>query len=423
MLNFTSFRKGGWKISKDALVVAKGPKTRTSYTLKTLIGKLDLVVVTKEGNSADLWHKCLGHISEKGLKILVGKNLLLGLKSYNLDLCEHCIYGRQRMVSFLRGGHDRKKNVLELVHSDVFGPVNIKSLGGASYFVTFIDDASRKVWAYPMKNKSEVFGIFQKFHVAIERETNKLLKCLKTDNGGEYCSNAFKEYCNRFGMKHKKTVLGTPQHNVVAERMNQIIMEKVRSMLSNFSLEKNFWVETVRTACYLINRSPTTALDGDILEDVWTGKNLNYSHLKFFGCEAFVHIPKENRTKLDDKSMKLIFLGYVDEDFGYCLWDLVKHKIIRRRDVIFNESEMFKRIVGELKVKKVIDRFEEQQENIPPIQENEQQIQEHEEQQEEGILQKPLQEIQPDNAPQQLVRRSSRPHKPSQKYPLQTIFC
>ena len=155
-------------------------------------------------------------------------------------------------------------------------------------------------------------------------------------------------------------------------------------MLSNSSLEKNFWAEAVRTACYLINRSPTTALDCGIPEEVWTGKNLNYSHLKIFGCEAFVHIPKENRTKLDDKSMKCIFLGYAHEEFGYCLWDPVKHKIIRSRDVIFNESEMFKRTVGELEVKKVIDRFEEQQENIPPIQENEQQIQEHEEQQVEN---------------------------------------
>lgn len=222
----TSFGKESWKISKGALVVAKGPKTRTLYTLKTLIGKSDFVVITKEGNSANLWHKHLGHMSKKGLKILVGKNLLPSLKSYNFDLCEHCIYGRQIRVSFLRGGHDRKKNVLELVHSDVFGPVNIKSLGGASYFVTFIDNASRKIWAYPMKNKCEVFGIFQKFHV-VQRETNKLLKYLRTENGGKYCSNAFKEYCNRFGKKHEKTVPGTPQQNGVAERMNQTIMEKV----------------------------------------------------------------------------------------------------------------------------------------------------------------------------------------------------
>ena len=285
---------------------------------------------------------------------------MLGLKSYNLDLCENYIYGRQRRVSFLRGGHDRKKNVLELIHSDVFRPVNIKLLGGASYFVTFIDDASRKVWAYPMKSKSEVFGIFQKFHVVVERRTNKLLKCLRTDNGGEYCSNAFKEYCNRFGIKHEKTVPGTPQQNGVTERMNRTIMEKVRSMFSNSGLEKNFWAEAVRTTCYLINRSPTTTLDGGIPKKVWTGKKLNYSHLKIFGCEAFVHIPKENRTKLDDKSMKCIFLGYADEEFGYHLWDLVKHKIIRNRDVIFNESEMFNRTKGGLEIKKVIDRFEEQ---------------------------------------------------------------
>ena len=81
-----------------------------------------------------------------------------------------------RRVSFMRGGHERKKNLLELVYCDVFGPVNVKSLGGASYFVTFIDDASIKVWAYPMKGKDEVFEIFQKFHVSVERETNKLLK-------------------------------------------------------------------------------------------------------------------------------------------------------------------------------------------------------------------------------------------------------
>lgn len=131
-------------------------------------------------------------------------------------------------------------------------------------------------------------------------------------------------------------------------------------MLSKSGLEKNFWAKAVRTACYLINRSPTTNLDGGIPEEVWIGKNLVYSHLKIFGCEAFVHIPKENRTKLNDKSMRCIFLGYADEDFGYHLWDPVKHKITRGRDVIFNESKMFKRIVGELEVKKVIDRFEEQ---------------------------------------------------------------
>ena len=80
------------------------------YTLREMIEILDAVVAVKEGNPKNLWHKRLGHISKKGLKILIGKNMIPGLKSYELDLCEHCIYGRQRRVSFMRGGHQLKTN-------------------------------------------------------------------------------------------------------------------------------------------------------------------------------------------------------------------------------------------------------------------------------------------------------------------------
>ena len=78
-------------------------------------------------------------------------------------------------------------------------------------------------------------------------------------------------------------------------------------MLSNSRLKKHFWVEAIRTTCYLINQSPTTTLDKGIPKEVWMGKKVNYSHLKIFVCEAFVHISKENRINLDDKSMKCIF--------------------------------------------------------------------------------------------------------------------
>ena len=173
------------------------------------------------------------------------------------------------------------------------GPINVKSSRGASYFVTFIDDASKKVWAYPMKKKGEVFEIFQNFHVVIERKTNKLLKCLRIDNGGEYCSNAFKDYYNRFGIKHEKIVPGTPQHNGTVERMNRTIMDKVRSMLSNSGLENHFWEKVVRTTCYLIYQSPTTTLDGGIPKEIWIGKKVNYSHLKLLDVKHLCKFPKK----------------------------------------------------------------------------------------------------------------------------------
>jgi hypothetical protein len=83
-------------------------------------------------------------------------------------------------------------------------------------------------------------------------------------------------------------------------------------------------------------------LDGGIPEEEWTGKKVNYSFLNTFGCEAFVHNDKENRRKLEAKSKKCTFIGYDVNDFGYRLWDYENHKIIRSRDVIFNEKVMYK---------------------------------------------------------------------------------
>ena len=83
-------------------------------------------------------------------------------------------------------------------------------------------------------------------------------------------------------------------------------------------------------------------MDGGIPNEVWTGKKVNYYFLRNFGCEAFVHIDKENRTKLDPKSKKCTFIGYGVDDFGYRLWDLKNHKILRSRDVVFNEKVIYK---------------------------------------------------------------------------------
>jgi hypothetical protein len=83
-------------------------------------------------------------------------------------------------------------------------------------------------------------------------------------------------------------------------------------------------------------------LDGGILEEAWTGKMVNYSFLKTFGCEAFVHIDKENKTKLEEKSKKCTCIEYIVSDFGYRLWDYENHEIIRSRDVVFNGKVMYR---------------------------------------------------------------------------------
>jgi hypothetical protein len=107
-------------------------------------------------------------------------------------------------------------------------------------------------------------------------------------------------------------------------------------------LPLQFWEDVVDIVIYLINRGTSSCFDGIIPEEAWTGKKVNYCFLNTFGCEAFVHIDKENRTMLEEKSKKCTFIGYGVDDFGYRLWDYENNKIIRSRDVIFNEKFMYK---------------------------------------------------------------------------------
>ncbi|KAL5839560.1 hypothetical protein ACOSQ4_012168 [Xanthoceras sorbifolium] len=140
----------------------------------------------------------------------------------------------------------------------------------------------------------------------------------------------------------EKTVPMTPQQNGIAERMNRTLNERARSMRLHAGLPKMLWAEAVNTAAYLINRGPSVPLDGGIPEEVWSGKEVNISHLRVFGCISYVHIDSVERSKLDTKSNKCVFVGYGGDEFGYRFWDYENRKIIRSRDVIFNENLMYK---------------------------------------------------------------------------------
>eukprot|EP00253_Pinus_taeda_P022102 PITA_22102 len=143
----------------------------------------------------------------------------------------------------------------------------------------------------------------------VEKRIGKSIKCLRTNNGGEFTSSEFEQYCKDEGIVRHKTVVYTPQQNGVAEHMNRTLMERARSMISNANLQKDLWTEAVSTACYLVNKSPSVAIDCKIPEEVWTGQSCDYSHLRIFGCDAYSLIPKNQRSKLDPKSKCYVFVG------------------------------------------------------------------------------------------------------------------
>ena len=127
---------------------------------------------------------------------------------------------------------------------------------GDRYFVTFIDDASRKTWVYMLKAKSQVFQKFQHFHAMVERETGMPLKALWTDNGREFTYDEFEECYRKHDICHERMEPGTPQHDGVAERMNKTIVKKVRSIFRMSKSSKTLWGEAFHIAVFIIKRAP-----------------------------------------------------------------------------------------------------------------------------------------------------------------------
>ena len=151
---------------------------------------------------------------------------------------------------------------------------------------------------------------------------------LRTDNGGEFCSKEFEEFCKKCGITWKKTTPYTPQQNGVAKIMNKTLMERARSMLNGARLGHEFLAKVVETACYLVNRSPSSVLEDNTPNEVWIAKKPSLSHLRVFGCDSYVHVLKDKRKKLDSKSEKCIFIGYKDGLKGYKLWNPVTRKVV-----------------------------------------------------------------------------------------------
>jgi hypothetical protein len=131
------------------------------------------------------------------------------------------------------------------VHTNVWGPYKVSYLGGSHYYVTFIYDATRKNWIYFIRQKSNVFDTFKKWKPLVENKTGKRMKCLRSENGCEYCNNEFDYYYSYYGISRENTVPRTPGENGASERMNRTIMERARSLRLHVGFPLQFWEDVV----------------------------------------------------------------------------------------------------------------------------------------------------------------------------------
>ncbi|SDA08464.1 BZ3501_MvSof-1269-A2-R1_C37g00162 [Microbotryum saponariae] len=291
-----AFTKHGIHIDKDGNDIAEGARLDEGlYLLDADHSKCQhLALLSRSQSSVPLLtlHRCLGHLAPSSIQKMVAAGLLEGLRAGYSDeevekfVCNACLSAKGHRLPF-PDSDSHSSERLGLVHSDVLSFPE-RSLTGKRYLVTFLDDYSRKLWAYAIGHKSEVFGIFKTWLAEVELETGATLKVLRTDNGGEYCSRAFTEFCKTRGTRRQYSIPRTPQQNGRAERVNRSIVEGVLALLVDAHLPKTFWEEAAAYFVYCKNLCQHAALDKATPNSVWQGDHTTASALHPFGCTAWL---------------------------------------------------------------------------------------------------------------------------------------
>jgi len=284
--------------------------------------------------SLDLWHKRMGHPSLKITELV--SNTSSKNNNYGNKACDVCQRAKQTRDSFPLSNH-KAASAFDLVHCDLWGPYKTPSSCGAYYFLTIVDDYFRAIWIFLLLDKKEASRALMNFIAIIERQYEKQVKMIRSDNGTEFTCLRTK-FLER-GIMFQTSCTGTPQQNGRVERKHRHILNVARALRFQGNLPLSFWGECIMTAGYLINRTPTPLLNGKTPYEVLNGKPPSYDHLRVFGSLCYAHNQGWKGDKFATRSKKCVFVGYPHGKKGWKLFDLDTNTYFVSRDVDFFEAE------------------------------------------------------------------------------------
>lgn len=259
----------------------------------------DMCLLSKVEEESWLWHVRLGHVNFKAMNMMSKEGMVTGVPKLMSpgSNCEGCLMGKQVRKAFSGQASFNAKQVLELIHGDICGPLEPATPAGNRYFFLLVDDFSRKMWVYMLKTKGEAFEAFKKFKVMVENKMEHKIKTFRTDRGGKFCSSVFNEFYEKSGITRHYTAPYTPQQNGVVERRNRTVVAMARSILKGMNMPLYLWGEAVRHSIYLLNRLPTRALSKKTPQQAWAGKKPNLKYIRVFGCTAYMKVPAVHTKK------------------------------------------------------------------------------------------------------------------------------
>ncbi|GFX54449.1 retrovirus-related Pol polyprotein from transposon TNT 1-94 [Trichonephila clavipes] len=289
----------------------------------------DVTAKTKKG-SIEIWHQRFCHVNNDYLVKTSKNDSVKGLPRLTDNGKTHCIpskLAKSKRVSFKKMGAVRSKRPLELLHMDLCGPMPTESQGGNKYFLSIIDDYSRKVTVFPIRNKSDVFHTFIRFQKRAERFLSKKVIAVRTDGGLEFCNKDMDNFLTELGIKHEVTNSYTPEMNGVAERFNLTALDGIKTLLKSSEVPHKFWGEALLCFTYAWNRICHKDSNKTPFEK-YSGRKPSVLHLKPFGCLAYAGVPKQIRKKFDMRTKMGIMMGYAQRTKGYRIWLIDENKLV-----------------------------------------------------------------------------------------------
>ncbi|KAJ9561348.1 hypothetical protein OSB04_006508 [Centaurea solstitialis] len=338
-----SFSKKKCKVkNRKKEVILNGVRHADIYIINMNTSTDNFCFVSRASTDMNwLWHKRLSHLNFKTLNQLCINNLVIGLPDFRYtkeSLCSACEKGKQTRASFKSKQISSISSPLQLLHMDLFGPVNVQSIGGKKYTLVIVDEYSRYTWVFFLRAKSDAPEEIILFVRKMEKLNNLTVRSIRSDHGTEFKNSTLESFFEQKGISQNFSSVRTPQQNGVAERRNRTLIEAARSMLSEANLATQFWAEAVNTACYTQNRSLIVKRFRRTAYELFRNRKPSIKHLHIFGCVCYILNNKDNLGKFDSKSDDGIFLGYSSISKTYRVFNKRRQAIEETIHVKFDES-------------------------------------------------------------------------------------
>ncbi|GJY18555.1 putative ribonuclease H-like domain-containing protein [Tanacetum coccineum] len=305
--------------------------------------KVTCLVAKASLDESTRWHRRMAHVNFKTINKLAKEGLVDGLplKVFsNEHNCVACNKGKQHKASYKHISAVRFiTDTLQLLHMDLFGPTNIRSIDQKYYSLVVTDDFSRFSWTFFLGTKDETFYVLKEFITLIENQLNKKVKGIRCDNGTEFKNAKLIELCGEKGIKRDYSNPRTPQQNGVAERKNRTLIEAARTMLADSKLPTMFWTEAVSTACYVLNRVSITNPHNKTPYELISGKVPQISHLKPFGCQVTILNTSDYLGKFEGKADDGYLVGYASNSKAYRVYNLPNKRVEETLNLRFLEDK------------------------------------------------------------------------------------